>query len=152
MGETKSSGRAGLYLRFWSLYLERVRAIHPSWLGRGGPRASSWIGQSSGIPGTYISVCFGRGGTLRHEFYIDTEDAVENYAVFEDFLARRDEIEAKYGRQLDFQRLPNKRGCRIADHQIGEVRDEEHWNEYIRWFLDAGLRLRRALKGAGFRS
>jgi hypothetical protein len=47
---------------------------------------------------------------------------------------------------LDFQPLPDRRGCRIADHSIGDVRDEEHWGEFIRWFLDAGVRLRRALK------
>ena len=66
------------YLRFWTLYLERVRAVHPPWAGRTNPVRGSWVGQGSGIPGTYISVCFGRGGKLRHELYIDTEDTKEN--------------------------------------------------------------------------
>ena len=144
------STKARHYLRFWTLYFDRVRALHPSWVGRGGPLASSWIGQRSGIPGTYISVCFGRGGRLRHELYIDTEDAAENDALFEDFLNRREVLEGAYGRRLDFQKLPNRRGCRIADHAIGDVTNEEQWNEYIRWFLDAGIRLRRALGKSGF--
>lgn len=143
------SSRESQYLRFWTLYFDRVRALHPSWIGGRRPLTSSWIGQRSGIPGTYISVCFGRGGKLRHELYIDTEDAAENDALFENFLNGREALEGAYGRRLDFQKLPNSRGCRIADHAIGDVTNEEQWNEYIRWFLDAGVRLRLTLSQAG---
>ena len=138
------------YLRFWTRYLERVRASHPTWAGNRNPLRSSWIGQPSGIPGTYISVCFGRGGKLRHELHIDTGEAKENEAIFEDVLRQREELETAYGRSLDFQRLPGKRGCRIADHASGDVMDEDHWNEFIRWFVDAGGRLRHALTETGF--
>lgn len=140
-----AGNRSVHYRRFWTLYLERVRAVHPLWAGARSPLRSSWVGQTSGIPGTYISVCFGRGGKLRHELYIDTGDAAENDALFDDFLSKRQALESAYGRPLDFQRLPHRRGCRIADHGIGDVMDEGHWSEFIRWFVDAGARLRRAL-------
>jgi hypothetical protein len=95
-------------------------------------------------------VCFGRGGKLRHELYIDSGEARENDALFEDLLSHRERLETAYGRPLDFQRLPGKRGCRIADHASGDVMDQDHWNEFIRWFLDAGARLRRALTETRF--
>lgn len=145
-GRSRASGGKGAhYLRFWTFYLVRVRALHPSWAGARNPVRGSWVGQRSGIPGTYISVCFGRDGTLRHELYIDTGNAADNDALFEDFLSRREAMEEAYGHSLDFQPLPDRRGCRIADHGIGDVRNEEQWNQYVRWFLDAGSRLRRAL-------
>ena len=146
----KSGSREEHYLRFWTLYLERVRAVHPAWAGKRNPVRGSWVGQSSGIPGTYISVCFGRGGKLRHELYIDTGDAKENEAIYEDLLGHQQELETAYGRRLDFQPLPGKRGRRIADSGEGDVMDEDHWNEFIRWFLDAGTRLRRALAETRF--
>jgi hypothetical protein len=147
----QDSGSRGMhYLRFWTRYFERVRALHPTWVGKRNPIPRSWVGQSSGTPGTYISVCFGRGGKLRHELYIDTGGAAENEALFEDLRRHREELETAYGRPLDFQRLPGKRGCRIADHTAGDVMDEDHWNEFIAWFLDAGARLRRALAETRF--
>ena len=60
------------------------------------------MGQSSGIPGTYISVCFGRGGKLRHELYVDTGDGAENDALFEDLLKHRETLESAYGRPSTF--------------------------------------------------
>jgi hypothetical protein len=143
------SSRDSDYLRFWTAYFERVRDLYPSWTDGRNPLPHSFITQRSGIPGTNISICFGRGGKLRHELYIDTKDAIENDALFEDLRRRRHTLEAAYGRSLDFQRLPDKRGCRIADHGVGDVRHEERWSEYIRWFIDAGARLRRALRQTG---
>jgi hypothetical protein len=145
-----SGSREAHYLRFWTLYMERVRAVHPTWAGNTNPVRGSWVGQSSGIPGTKIFVCFGRGGRLRHELYIDTRDAKENEALYEDLRGHCEELETAYGRRLDFQPLPGKRGCRIADHAWGDVLDENHWNEFIVWFLDAGARLRRALAETRF--
>jgi len=146
MGSSKDSH----YLRFWTVYFERTSELHPSWIEGRNPLPRSFITQRSGIPGTNISVCFGRGGKLRHELYIDSTDAIENDSLFEDFRSRRQAMEAAYGSQLDFQQLPTKRGCRIASHTTGDVMREDHWNEYIRWFPDAGVRLRLALSEAGF--
>ena len=108
-GRPHDSGTRGShYLRFWTLYLDRVRELHPTWAGKRNPVRRSWVGQSSGIPGTYISVCFGLGGRLRHELYLDASEAADNDALFEDLLGHREALEAAYGRSLDFQRLPSK--------------------------------------------
>jgi hypothetical protein len=147
--EPTPEGRPGLYLRFWALYFERLRELHPEWVGNRNPVASSWVGQRSNIPDTFISVCFGRNGTLRHELYIDSGEKAANKTLFESLLEERTAIEEVYGRQLDFQRLPARRGCRIADHGTGDVTNEESWPRFVEWFLDAGVRLRRALSSFG---
>ena len=50
------------------------------------------------------------------------------------------------GKPLDWEELPTKRACRIAEYREGcNVAASERWEEYIDWFLDAGTRLRAAL-------
>jgi uncharacterized protein DUF4268 len=59
---------------------------------------------------------------------------------------RQEQIEAVYGQPLDWQELPTKRACRIAEYKDGcGLADIERWEEYIAWFLDAGTRFRAAL-------
>ena len=44
--------------------------------------------------------------------------------------------------------MAQRRGCRVADHLEGCSLDEtERYDDFIDWFLDAGVRLRRALDG-----
>lgn len=142
-------GKATYYERFWGRYIERVQREHPGWTNARRVGRESWMSQPSGVPGTFISVCFGAGGKLRHELYIDAGDAAQNEEVFEDLLSRRNVLEEAYGRRLDFQRLEGRRACRIADHGVGDVTDEGRHDEFINWFFDAGARLRRALAVAG---
>jgi Domain of unknown function (DUF4268) len=51
-----------------------------------------------------------------------------------------------YGRPLEWEELPTKRACRIAEYKDDcRLADTERWDEYTAWFLDAGTRLRAAL-------
>ena len=84
---------------------------------------------------------------LRHELYIDTGDGEENTAIYEQLEAQREAIEALYGGPLSWEELPDKRASRVADYDDAcSVLDRDRWDEYIDWFLDAGVRLREALK------
>lgn len=140
-----SSGRAEQYRRFWTSYLERQRAAHPSWSRRATPQPANWMNFPSPISGTQINPSFAPGGRLRHELYIDTGDADANVELFERLRARRDEMDAAYGRPLEFDEIPGKRACRIVEYRDGEIGEEERWNEFIDWFVDCGVRLREAI-------
>ena len=142
-------GKAAAYENFWTRYIERVQKEHAGWTNARRAGRDSWMSQPSGIPGTYISVCFGAGGKLRHELYIDNGDRQQNEELLDYHLERREALEAAYGSELDFQRLEGRRACRMADHGIGDVTDEERHDEFVDWFFDRGVRLRGALASVG---
>lgn len=143
-------GRVGtktaLYQEFWSKYLERIRDEHPDWSRARTPPSQNWMNFPSPIRGTGINPSFAHGGRLRHEIYIDTGDKGRNKEIFEHFLSQRDQFEAEYGRSLEWEELPNARASRIADYRDdSDVSFEDRHDEFISWFIDAGVRMRRAV-------
>ena len=97
--------------------------------------------------GCRYSSTFAWQDRLRHELYIGTGDGEKNKAIFEHLRNRREQLEGEYGSALSWEDLPGKRACRLADYTDGcSVLDRERHDEYIDWLLDAGVRLRRALK------
>lgn len=148
---TEPGSKAEAYRRFWTKYLDRQRELHPNWGRRMTPQPANWMGFQSGVRGVQIVPSFATAGgkRLRHELYIDTTDADTNTALFETALARREDIETSYGGSLDFDPIPNKRACRIADHLPGEIAEESRWDEFVEWFIHSGEGLRRALAVSG---
>ncbi|HEX9969553.1 MAG TPA: DUF4268 domain-containing protein, partial [Acidimicrobiales bacterium] len=106
------SGRAEQYRRFWTRYLDRMRKQHPSWSRRSTPQPANWMTFGAAMPGTQIGVSFAAGRRLRHELYIDTGDADANTELFDSLRARAPELEAAYGRALDFDDIPGN--ARVA--------------------------------------
>lgn len=142
---TPTTGKIPFYVEFWTRYLERVRQQHPDWTRSKSPLPQNWLGMPCPIKGgSYFAASFANGARLRHEIYIDQGDATENYRIFDRILLQREAFEAAYGKQLEFERLEGKRACRISHYQPGAVTDRDDWEEFIDWFFDAGVRLRRA--------
>ncbi len=144
------SGRAGLraalYRSFWAQYLERMHSGHPDWSKAKSPSDHNWMDFPSPIRRTRLNPGFANRKRLRAELYIDTGDGTENEAIFNHLFAQRETFESAYGRELEWESLPGKRASRIADYRPeAEVSDEEHWDDYISWMIDAGVRMRAAL-------
>lgn len=142
----QSGGKGEFYLRFWTRYLERVHAEHPEWTRARKPPTVNWMSQPSSVSGAAISASFAAGRRLRHELYIDREDGDRTAEIFEQLAAQRAVIEQRYGRPLEFEPLPERRACRIAEYrQDADVTEVERHEEFIDWFFDTGTRLRAAL-------
>lgn len=100
----------------------------------------------SPLRGTVIHSIFGSKDRLRHGLYIDASDGERNVEIFEYLRSQRERFEAAYGRPIDWEELSGRRACQIADYrENSSVADEAQHAEYVDWFLDAGIRLRRAL-------
>jgi hypothetical protein len=141
-----ASARSEKYRSFWAEYLDRQAAEHSDWGRRGTPQPANWMSFGGPFQGTQINPSFAQGRRLRHELYIDRGDGDANLALFEFLRDRRQVIEDAYGLPLEFDSIDGKRACRIAAYRAdGTIEDEDHWSDYLDWFLDAGERLRRAL-------
>jgi Domain of unknown function (DUF4268) len=140
------SERGALYMRLWERLLARVQADYPQWSSARKASPDNWIEMKAPIKGCKFSQSFAQGHRLRHELYIDTGDADRNLEIFESLPSRKAEMEQAYGRPLTWEELPTRRACRVANYKDGcDVTQEDRFEEYIDWFIDAGTRLRKAL-------
>ncbi|GAB4243807.1 MAG: DUF4268 domain-containing protein [Thermoleophilia bacterium] len=148
--KTGGSERAAMYAEFWTRFLERLQESHPNWSRARKPPTANWLGMPSPIKGAVFSAAFTTGQRLRHELYIDTGDSETTLELFRSLEEHREALEGAYGRELTFEELPGKRACRIAEYREGDVEQTDRHEEFIEWLLDAGERLRSALRQSSF--
>lgn len=145
---SKDAGRAPLYLRFWSRFLERLSIEHPEWSRARKPQTANWLSMPCPFKGgPYYAFVFTSGRRLRVELYIDYGDSERNTELFNAIFRRRDEVERSFGAALSWEQLPERRACRIAAYGEGDVTDEDQFDRYIEWFFETGTLMRNAMEG-----
>jgi hypothetical protein len=134
-----------LRLEFWSQLLERAKQKTPLH-AHISPGKENWVGTSAGTSGLAFNYVI-RMGDCRIELYIDSGNAEENKSIFDTLYAQRKRIEEVFGRSLDWQRMDDRRGCRICYTMPGRgLRDGDQWPETQDQMIDAMIRLEQALK------
>ena len=100
-------------LKFWEQLLNRAEELGISHHANRAPVKDSWIGAGAGRTGfTWsYSIWKSRGGAV--ELYIDNGNAEETLAMFDALRADKAAVESEFGSPLDWQRLEDRRGCRI---------------------------------------
>jgi hypothetical protein len=115
--------------RWWKQLIERsalISRLHAHVT----PPEASWISVSSGIRGLgYMYVV--TESTCSVELYIDRgkDSDLENKAIFDHLLLRRESIEQAFGASLSWERLEVKRACRIRSIRTegGYRSPEDDW-------------------------
>lgn len=146
--ETTASAKNLAYQEFWSRFLERLAIEQPSWTRSRKGLPQNWQSLPAGRDGLSYTCAFGRSGLLS-ELYFGDPDPQVNQARFAAAQARKDDLEAAYGRALSFEPLAGRKGCRIIERRPGTIEDKPAWEEYIDWFIDAQTRLRAAVAAIG---
>lgn len=134
--------------RFWTELLERSKGRTKLFANRK-PDKGSWMGTSAGMSGLNFNYGIWKDAGGGVELYIDRgkESEAENLAIFRALLSKRQEIEAAFGRELDWQELPGKRACRICYRiREGGWAHPDSWATLIDGMIDAMIRLDRALR------
>jgi hypothetical protein len=146
-GRQDRAERYGLRKRFWVGLLGRAK-------GRTGLHANispgeyTWIGAGSGMRGlSFNYVVTQHDGAA--ELYIDRgqEGESENKQIFDTLHAERAAIESAFGDKLEWERLDNRRACRVRKTVArGGYRDDEQtWPALQDEMIDAMVRLHAAL-------
>jgi hypothetical protein len=89
-------------------------------------KAASWWSFAAG-PFGYYSLTFSRQG-YRVEIYLDTGHKDTTKALFDQLRARRADLTHRLGFEVDWERLDNNRGSRIACYYDGPL-DPQHSDE-----------------------
>lgn len=100
------------YRGFFAEMVDAYSARRPTWNElKPGPR--NYLTFSAGTSGVSFGWVFHQGPEFSVELYIQTSDAERNLAIFEALKEECDEIESNVDAELIWQRLPEKRACRI---------------------------------------
>jgi hypothetical protein len=143
--EQSDVSRQGLRLEFWKGLLDRAKILAPK-LSKFSPSKENWFSIGAGKTGFNYAFVI-RMNNAHVEIYIDSGDAIKNKQVFDTLSAHRGRIERGFGKELDWQRLDEKRACRIRYliEDFGLV-DVENWPELQTKMIEAMLQLQKAFK------
>lgn len=127
---TTTPGESGISQRYRQFFEALVDQLGNN-LDNPRPRkvsGKSWLSFHTGYSGFDFGASFtNKGGTRRArvELYIDSKDKERNKAFFDELEAGKEEIESEIEGEFDWDRLDNKRACRIAVVHPGSIRDDE---------------------------
>ena len=111
------------------------------------PSKYYWIGTGAGISGlSYNYTITKHNATV--ELYIDKgKDSKEiNRKIFDKLFSQKDEIEKDFGGNLLWERLDNRRACRISvDFDIG-LKDKEKWSELHDKMIETMIRFEGSIE------
>ncbi len=134
-----------LRLEFWEQLLEQAKK-RTSLHARIRPGKDHWIAAGAGKGGLAFTYVI-RMGDAQVELYIDQGEAEVNKRIFDQLLASKKKTEAVFGEPLEWQRLDDRRACRIRHLlTLGGLADRDDWPEIQEAMIDAMVRLEKALK------
>ena len=107
--------------------------------------AQNFITMPSPVQGTHFGLYFTAGGKLRSDFFIESASQEASTTLFEGLQANGERLEALYGKELSWERMPDRVAYRISDYAEGEVTDVENHDLYIDWTIASQEKLRRAI-------
>jgi hypothetical protein len=127
-------------LEFWTELLGKAK-LRTNLHANLSPSKDNWVGTGIGTSGLGLSYVI-LLHEARVEIYIDRGAAEQNKAIFDRLYSQKGDIEADFGRSLSWERLDDRRACRIASILgVGGLRDQEKWPEIQEAMIDAMVRL-----------
>ena len=113
------------YRKFFQELIDTLREDHKFTAARKG-QPQSWYSFTAGHGAqlTY-GANFAAGGQARTELYIDNGNKDWNMDLLEKLQQHKNQIETGIGEQLAWERLENRRACRIAIYRPGSIDDDE---------------------------
>lgn len=137
-----------LRLKFWEQLLARAKEKGVMLHAQRSPSKDSWISAGAGIrSGVSFNYVIWMTEETAVELYIDTGERDENKRIFDTLHTCRTEIEKAFAAPLSWERLDEKRGCRIR-HVVkeGGLTDVGNWSGIQDAMIAAMDRLSKALK------
>lgn len=143
--QTKNKNRHYYRKEFWTKLLEEMNKKSDLFKNIS-TSIYNWIAAGSGVSG--ISLNFAVSKTYgRAEIYIDVGDKEKNNKIF-DLLNKHFQAHNKeYYDKLVWERLEDKRACRIKDEIDGNLYDKETWGTMIEYMTDSMVALDKAFRG-----
>ncbi len=136
------SSKAESYRSFFQLLIDTLRTKYKfTEASKGQPQ--SWYSFTSGVKGILYSASFALGSRVRAEIYIDKGDKDVNEKIFDELFQQKEYIENKFGQHFEWEKLEDKRACRVAIYRQGNIDcDEDLKNEILTWCIENLLKIK----------
>jgi len=136
------SPRAEAYREFFQKLIDTLREKHNFTKARAA-QLNNWYNFASGISRISYGLSFSTGGRVRTEVYIDRGDQAINKLIFDQLMAQRSQIDAEYGDLLSWERLDDRRACRVACYREASIDDPLlDQAELLEWSVDHLLKFK----------
>lgn len=131
-----TSDRRERYREFFQQLIDTLREEHRFTGARKG-QPQSWYTFASGFSRLSYGANFTQKKDARVELYIDRDDKDWNEDRFDNLLGQKESVEAALDESLVWQRLENRRACRIAVVRPGSIDDDDETLDAIRdWMVE----------------
>jgi len=141
-GENQISEKMEAYQKYFQELIDELREKHKFSNARKG-QPQSWYSFAAGYTGITYGMSFALGNRVRVDLYIDQGDEEKNKSIFDLIYQDRELIESQFGEKLEWERLDEKRACRIAIYREGSIEDDpEKLNEIREWSIQKLLKLK----------
>ena len=128
---------------FWTKTLDALRARGVTRYESISPPRQYWLASPTGVSGCGYNMIFGKY-LGRVELYLGRTQATENKWIFDQLIRERQEIEVRFGVELDWQRLDDKKASRICYQQPFDGYEDANWPEMIDWLCTYIVKLEEA--------
>ena len=141
-GARKRSDR--LRHAFWTKALEELRARNVSRFENISPSTDHWLSCATGASGCAYNLIFLKN-EARVELSLQRAVSEENKWIFDRLEAERQEVEGRFGGELRWQRLDERKSSRISCSHPFDGFDAENWPDMIEWLCRHIVKLDDAL-------
>lgn len=139
------ANRHGLRHRFWVATLEALDSNGIKKYQNISPSKDHWLSCASGVSGIGYALIFSKK-EVRVEINMASSDAVTNKVIFDKFYDNKEAIEARFGHELQWQRLDEKKASRVKFSQAVDGYNEENWPQMIEWLVQYFPKLEKAFR------
>jgi hypothetical protein len=132
-----------LYQKYFQSVIDELREKYKFTNAKVG-QPQNWYSFASELSKIYkYGTSFAANDRVRTEIYIDMGDQNKNKELFDKLFERKDEIEKEYGTNLTWERLDDKRACRVCSYIDGTISaDTEHIEGIKKWAIESLLKLK----------
>jgi uncharacterized protein DUF4268 len=123
-----------LQLEFWTGFADYLDSTDTS-LNSRKPRPQNWypLGIGTSIAYVQLTMLVSKNGQLGCELYIPGRSQAN--LVFEALMEDKQVIESELG-ELDWQDLPDRKACRIAEYRQADLEEQEKWPALYEWLKE----------------
>jgi hypothetical protein len=142
--QVTQKGRHRLRLEFWNDALDTLRTNGVDLFQNINPSRDHWLSAGSGVRSCPYNLIFSRD-EARVELSLQRSDREENKNIFDQLFSKKEEIESKFGSQLTWKRMDDKKSSRIQFAQPFDGFNRENWPEMIDWLAKHMAQFEKAL-------
>ena len=128
---------------FWTKTLEELRGRGVGRYRNISPSKDHWLTSATGLSGCGYNLIFLKIAA-RVELYLARSEASENKWIFDRLKGKSQEIEERFGAELQWQRLDDKKASRISHSQPFDGYNRENWSAMVEWLCEHIVKLEQA--------